>query len=81
MEILGEEDYRANIEKYGDDFKAMMGAEAIQELIKHLDVDKLIQDLRDEIVATRAKQKLENSLSACVWRKTPKTVVTTLHGW
>ena len=59
MEILGEEDYRANIEKYGDDFKAMMGAEAIQELIKHLDVDKLIQDLRDEIVATRAKQKLE----------------------
>jgi DNA-directed RNA polymerase subunit beta' len=59
MEVLTEEQYRKAQEKYGDDFKAMMGAEAIQELIRHLDLDKLINDLREELGSTRAKQKIE----------------------
>jgi DNA-directed RNA polymerase subunit beta' len=59
MEILSEEQYRDNLDKYGDDFKAMMGAEAVQELVKHLDIDKLITDLREELATTRAKQKIE----------------------
>ncbi len=59
MEILGEEQYREAIEKYGDDFKAMMGAEAIEELVRHLDLEKMIADLREELAATRAKQKIE----------------------
>ena len=59
MEVLTEEQYRKAQEKYGDDFKAMMGAEAVQELIRHLDLDKLISDLREELASTRAKQKLE----------------------
>jgi len=59
MEVLTEEQYRKAQEKYGDDFKAMMGAEAVQELIRHLDLDKLIADLREELGGTRAKQKIE----------------------
>ena len=59
MEVLTEEQYRKANEKYGDDFKAMMGAEAMQELIKHLDLDKLISDLREELASTKAKQKIE----------------------
>ena len=59
MEILSEEAYRKAVEKYGDDFKAMMGAEAIQELVRHLDIDSLIADLREELAGTRAKQKIE----------------------
>jgi DNA-directed RNA polymerase subunit beta' len=59
MEILSEDQYREALDKYGDDFKAMMGAEAVQELVKHLDLDKLIADLREELVTTRAKQKIE----------------------
>ncbi|MCK6489587.1 MAG: DNA-directed RNA polymerase subunit beta' [Planctomycetes bacterium] len=59
MEVLTEEQYRKAQEKYGDDFKAMMGAEATQELIKHLDLDKLISDLREELASTKAKQKIE----------------------
>ncbi len=59
MEVLTEEQYRKAQEKYGDDFKAMMGAEAVQELIKHLDLDKLISDLREELASTKAKQKIE----------------------
>jgi len=59
MEVLTEEQYRKAQEKYGDDFKAMMGAEAVQELIKHLDLEKLIADLREELGGTKAKQKVE----------------------
>ncbi len=59
MEVLTEEQYRKAQEKYGDDFKAMMGAEATQELIRHLDTEKLISDLREELASTRAKQKIE----------------------
>ncbi len=59
MEVLTEEQFRKAQEKYGDDFKAMMGAEAVQELIKHLDLDKLISDLREELAGTKAKQKIE----------------------
>ncbi len=59
MEVLTEEQYRKAQEKYGDDFKAMMGAEAVQELIRHLDIDKLIGDLRQELAGTKAKQKIE----------------------
>ncbi|MCX8040201.1 MAG: DNA-directed RNA polymerase subunit beta' [Planctomycetota bacterium] len=59
MEVLTEEQYRKAQEQYGDDFKAMMGAEAVQELIKHLDLDRLISELREELAATKAKQKQE----------------------
>ncbi|MDA3959581.1 MAG: DNA-directed RNA polymerase subunit beta' [Planctomycetota bacterium] len=59
MEILSEEQYRKAVEKYGDDFKAMMGAEAIQELVRHLDLETLIAELREELANTRAKQKIE----------------------
>ncbi len=59
MEVLTEEQYRKAQEKYGDDFKAMMGAEAVQELIRHLDIEKLIGDLRQELAGTKAKQKIE----------------------
>ena len=59
MEVLTEEQYRKAQDKYGDDFKAMMGGEAVQELIKHLDLAKLIVDLRAELAGTRAKQKIE----------------------
>ncbi len=59
MEVLTEEQYRKAQEKYGDDFKAMMGAEAAQELIRHLDSDRMISELREELASTRAKQKIE----------------------
>jgi DNA-directed RNA polymerase subunit beta' len=59
MEVLTEEQFRKAQEKYGDDFKAMMGAEAVQELIKHLDLDALIGQLREELAGTKAKQKIE----------------------
>ena len=36
-----------------------MGAEGIQELVRHLDLDNLINEVREELAGTRAKQKIE----------------------
>src|SRR5256712_1782851 len=49
-ELLSETRYRKMIEEHGPDtFRAGMGAEAIRELLKKLDVDRLFIDLRVEM--------------------------------
>ncbi|HSV07873.1 MAG TPA: DNA-directed RNA polymerase subunit beta' [Candidatus Binatus sp.] len=49
-ELLSETRYRKLYEEYGPDaFRAGMGAEAIRELLKKLDIDKLFVDLRQEM--------------------------------
>ncbi|MBQ9813529.1 MAG: DNA-directed RNA polymerase subunit beta' [Thermoguttaceae bacterium] len=57
-QLLTEEEYRKNREEYGPDaFKAEMGAEAIRELLRKLDVVELSKQLREELSNTRSKQK------------------------
>ena len=46
---LSEADYAALKEKYEDDFEAMMGAEAIQKLLREIDLDKLSEQLKAEL--------------------------------
>ncbi|TMA73268.1 MAG: DNA-directed RNA polymerase subunit beta', partial [Deltaproteobacteria bacterium] len=49
-ELLSETRYRKLYEEHGPDaFRAAMGAEAIRELLKKLDIDKLFVDLRQEM--------------------------------
>ena len=48
-ELLTEARYRKALEEYGSDFKAQMGAEAIRELLSHLEVEKLSEELRTEL--------------------------------
>src|SRR5215467_3575784 len=49
-ELLSETRYRKAAEEYGvETFRAGMGAEAIRELLKRLDVDQLFVDLRVEM--------------------------------
>ncbi len=49
-ELLSESRYRKAVEEYGaETFRAGMGAEAIRELLKRLDVDQLFVDLRVEM--------------------------------
>src|SRR3989449_197319 len=49
-ELLSEARYRKLVEEHGPDaFRSGMGAEAIRELLKKLDVDKLFVDLRVEM--------------------------------
>lgn len=47
-QILTEKEYREMREKYEDDFKAGMGAEAIRELLADIDCDKFSEQLRIE---------------------------------
>ncbi len=48
-QLLTEREYADMREKYEDDFKAGMGAEAIKELLKELDLDKISKELKDEL--------------------------------
>ncbi len=50
--LLNEEGYRRLKDKYGDIFEAGMGAEAILQVLKQIDVDALHQELRDQIRST-----------------------------
>ncbi|MGB9833970.1 MAG: DNA-directed RNA polymerase subunit beta' [bacterium] len=46
---LSTEEYEEMRAKYGDHFKAGIGAEAVKELLMQVDLDKLAQELRSEI--------------------------------
>jgi len=48
-DILSEKEYREAYEKYGDKFRAGMGAEAILELLKKIDLDILSKELQEEL--------------------------------
>ncbi|EKE23032.1 MAG: hypothetical protein ACD_6C00637G0001, partial [uncultured bacterium] len=49
-ELLSEEAYYDAIEEYGDEFEAKMGAEAIQGLLKNINIDIEIPRLREELL-------------------------------
>ena len=59
-QVLTEEEYRTAREKYGTDFEAGMGAEAVGELLKQLEMDSLVKELREELTKTKSKQKIKD---------------------
>ncbi len=61
-QLLTEEQYREARDKYGDSFRAGMGAEAIKQMLQMLDLQSLSQELRAELEATRSKQKAKDFL-------------------
>ncbi|EMR06340.1 DNA-directed RNA polymerase subunit beta' [Bhargavaea cecembensis DSE10] len=64
-QLLSEREYRAYREKYGSKFSALMGAEAIERLLKQIDLDKEADALKEELKTaqgqrrTRAIKRLE----------------------
>ena len=57
-QILSEKEYRDMREKYEDDFKAGMGAEAVKELLEAIDLDELSAQLHSELKDASAQKKL-----------------------
>ena len=57
-QTLSDKEYRAYYEKYGNTFKVGMGAEAIQELLKEVDVSKEVADLRKELENTTGQKRI-----------------------
>nr|WP_035061159.1 DNA-directed RNA polymerase subunit beta' [Andreprevotia chitinilytica] len=58
-QLLTEEDYFNKVEEYGDEFVALMGAEAVRELLKNLDVESEISTLRSELESTSSDTKIK----------------------
>ena len=58
-QLLTDEMYLDALEKYGDDFEAKMGAEAIYELLRAIDLDEIIAELREELPKTGSESKIK----------------------
>ena len=58
-QILNEREYREHEEKFGEgSFCAGMGAEAVKELLKEIDVEALAEELREEAEAAQGQKKI-----------------------
>jgi DNA-directed RNA polymerase subunit beta' len=60
-QIMTEDDYLSKVEEYGDEFKAIMGAEGIQALLRNLDVDAEVAELRAELAAGGSETKIKKA--------------------
>src|SRR6187397_712873 len=56
-QLLSEEQYRKAREEWGHKFRAQMGAEAIKELLKRVNVEKLAEELRTKMRSEVSVQK------------------------
>ena len=58
-QLLTDEQYLDTMEEWGDEFDAKMGAEAIRELLKEINLKEQAVTLREEVGATRSVTKLK----------------------
>ncbi|RXE95352.1 DNA-directed RNA polymerase subunit beta', partial [Pseudoalteromonas phenolica] len=56
-QLLGEEEYLDALEEHGDEFEAKMGAEAVLDLLKELDLGQLIAEMREELPTINSETK------------------------
>ena len=57
-QTLSEKEYRAYYEKYGDGFKVGMGADAIKQLLKTVDLKKEIEDIRKKLETAQGQKRV-----------------------
>jgi len=56
-QLLTDNEYRQAIDEYGDDaFTAKMGAEAVRDVLKGMDLAATVAELQEQMRATRSKQ-------------------------
>ncbi|MEM8594213.1 MAG: DNA-directed RNA polymerase subunit beta' [Pseudomonadota bacterium] len=58
-QLLTDEQYQDSLEEFGNDFSALMGAEAIKELMLDIDIESEIERMREEIPETSSETKLK----------------------
>ncbi|MFH1857570.1 MAG: DNA-directed RNA polymerase subunit beta', partial [Candidatus Omnitrophota bacterium] len=61
-ELISDEKYQEYMEQYGGKFTAEIGAEAIRDLLKEVDLDKLIAQLHREAKSSKAEQTQKKAL-------------------
>ncbi len=57
MSLLTDKEYRDAYDRYEDDFKAGMGAEAVKELLAELDIEALSKSLKEELDKASGQKK------------------------
>jgi len=57
--LLSEDEYIEMLEEHGDDFSAMMGAEAIHSVLKDLSLEDLVNSIHQDMEATSSQIKLK----------------------
>ena len=57
-QLLNEKQYNDMREKYEDDFEAGMGAEAIKKLLCEIDLDKICEELRNELETANGQKRI-----------------------
>lgn len=57
-QLLSEKEYRDSVEKFGNKFRAGMGAEAIKELLQEIDLEVLSKELRRELKDASGQKKV-----------------------
>ncbi|MDE0670961.1 MAG: DNA-directed RNA polymerase subunit beta' [Caldilineaceae bacterium] len=55
--LISDHEYRNMVKQYGNTFEARMGAEGILELLRKIDLDDLIDEMREIIRTSRSEQK------------------------
>ncbi|QBR85192.1 DNA-directed RNA polymerase subunit beta' [Legionella israelensis] len=58
-QLLNDEVYLEAMEQYGDEFDARMGAEAIRDLLRDIDLEEEIKTLREELPETTSETKIK----------------------
>ena len=56
-QVLSEKDYRDMREKYEDDFDAGMGAEYVKKLLADIDLEKLSEELKEELEGSSGQKR------------------------
>lgn len=57
-QLLSENEYREFREKYGQNFRALMGAEAIKKLLEEIDTEKLTMELKKEVREVSGQRRI-----------------------
>ena len=60
-QVLSEKEYADAVEKWGNRFRAGMGAESIKELLQRIDLDKDSETLKAELKEASGRRKQESS--------------------
>ena len=58
-QLLTDAEYTSAKEKYGDEFKAGMGAESIKELLAEIDLEALSKELKDKLADATGPKKIK----------------------
>ena len=58
-QLLSEEEYLSKIEEHGTEFVASMGAEAVRDLLSNLNIERKIEELREQIPQTNSETKIK----------------------